>query len=134
MNSLASESLTISSAPEDRPAVGERRGAEGPEEREAPFSSPRMGADDPELADIDGKDEDERDRGIEVLRGVGEGTVPSCDEMNTQSKPNVTPDVEHVDRCIPVLEEWQQLIDRRVRGGAMRCTVALSLSPVMTQQ
>lgn len=45
-----------------------------------------------------------------------EESVPSCDE-NAQSKPNVTPDVEHVDRCIPVHEEWRHQIDRRVRGN-----------------
>jgi hypothetical protein len=72
--------------------------------------------------------------GTESDGRVRERSVSSCDGRESSRKPNVTPDVDHVDRCIPVLEEWQQLIDRRVRGGVMRCTVALSLSPVMTQQ
>src|ERR1700709_339064 len=53
----------------------------------------------------------------------------------SSSKPNVTPDVDHSDRCILLHEEWQQLIDRRVRGGhrcAMGYAVVFSHSPVMT--
>ena len=72
ISSLTREALTISSAPEERPTVGEGRGAEGPVEGEALFDSPRMGVDDSELADIDEKIDDEGGGKGECGEGLGE--------------------------------------------------------------
>ena len=78
--------------------------------------------------------------GYTVVRciGVCQQTVHTTAEQCSRSRnwtrtPGVIPHVDRVDHSIPVHEEWQQTIERRVRGSEMRRAVVLSQSPVTAQ-
>jgi hypothetical protein len=98
------DALTIPSAPAEGKTEEGRRGSEGEEEGGEASASPATPGPEFTLVDMAEREDGNRRRTEGAKDERGEGDVPSCDE-NGQSKPNVTPDVDDIERCILVLEE-----------------------------
>ena len=68
------------------------------------------------------------------MRGeLGERSVPSRDE-NGQSKPNVIPDLDHVDRCISYSKNGRTAeigdCERETRDAQRRSSHSVTVSPL----